>query len=231
MRGFVSADWLIGMMIFIVFVSFAFAYYANVIREESSPLSISKEFIADEIADFIYINVYDIPVHYDSASAQSDAVLYFDYNWPNGERNTTRVYFGDDGDDNRSCIISNGRLYWQSDLSAGFNNFTVRYSDNNASKRCAGSFGTGGAIKAVPWPEEHTKMLSWSRIEEMNATDYESFRSEQGIDRGFRILFNISGANFTYGPPEPLMSDVFVVRRFGTVEETGELADLRIMVW
>lgn len=226
MRGIVSADWLVAIMIFLVFVSFSFVYYTQTVRQKAHPLADTKEFVADQITGYLFIDTYEIPVQYSSGGPQSDAVLHFDYSWPNGEPNTTRVFMNGAS---QPCTIDSGTLYWESDLVAGTNNFTVRYSDNNVSSRCTDSLS--GGTQVIPWSEEYSSMLSQDRVDEMNSTPYGTFKSSLAVDRDFRIELNISGTNYTYGPPTPTVSDVYIVRRFGKTEENGEQADIRIHVW
>ena len=226
-KGFVQVDWVIGVSIFIIFSALTIIYYTNLTAiEQVHPLQDSASMFADTIMDYLQVDAYSVPVKYDAAAPASDVVFYLDLIWPVGQ-NTTSVL--KDGT-SQECYITGERLYWKSDVTSGKNNFTVRFRDLEQSLQCTDTLALGGAVQTFPGAMEKSLMLSQTRIDEMNATNYSLFKNSLNIDRQFRVEMDINGTEFNYGPVTPL-TDIFAREKWGTILETDERVSMRILVW
>ncbi|GEM_PF-800815 len=226
-RGLVSVDWAVGIGVFLIFVAISFSYYSSVFPPGDGTLEDASLYAADQILDEIKVDVYDVPVVFDSPSSASDQVLYFNYTWPYG-KNTTMVY---SGGTSLPCYISGDTVYWEADLSAGRNHFMMRYSNQSVPMRCTSSLSISQINKTAPWAEEHHRMFSQSQITAMSGTPYGTFSDRLNLNMDFRIYINESGTVTEYGIIPPNSTSVRVLRRWGTMEDTGNDVEVRILVW
>ena len=227
-RGFVSVDWILGIAIFTVFTAFGIVYFVNIAPSPESPLQDVTGLIAEKVLDYIQVDVYQVPLIYNSSGPETDAVLYFDFTWPSGTRNSTRVFA--DGTE-LPCIIQGDRFYWQANLTAGVNTFRIKMSNQTTSMRCTGTFSTAGARRVIPFSLEKEKMISQARLNQMVSTNYGSFKTAQGINRDFQVALNVSGNLITYGATPLNATNVYVKEKWKRIEENGQPVNIIIKVW
>ncbi len=221
-------DWIVAIGVFLVFIGAGFQYYSNLFQSRAQPMELVVGDISDRVTDFLKTDVYEVPIKVNSPVAKSD-VLYFDYTWPSeGAKNSTKIL---QDSASKDCIISGSTLYFQTDLNVGENFFTMRYSDKNVSMNCSGTFGTGNSNQTIPWAGVKRNMISQSNIDEMNATDYTTFKNNQGINRDFRVNVNVSGSVNYYGLNPPSATNVYVRETRWALEETDEEVIIRILSW
>ncbi|RLI95892.1 MAG: hypothetical protein DRO99_05245 [Candidatus Aenigmatarchaeota archaeon] len=225
----VKIDGIIGIMIFLVFTSWSMVYFFNTfVTEKEYPMTEVADDISDKIIDYVTIDSYEIPVSITVENASTDNVFYFDYSWPSeGAKNSTMVY---KSGTEQECLISGSRLYWQSDLDPGQNHFTVTYSDKNVTLVCDDSIQTSNINQTIPWAAVKENVVSQDRINDMTSSSYGSIQRSLGIERDFRVVFNVSGTLTEYGKLTPNSTDVFVKSTYHAME-SGDRVDIRIMVW
>jgi hypothetical protein len=231
-KGDVSPDWIIAVFIFVIFVSWSFQYYSTLYRVKSSPLDEAALAVSSTITSNITLSVYDTPVSYVSPIAESNSVMYAGYYWTSaGEKNTTMVL--NSASSQLSCKIDGNTIYWQANVVAGENNFTIRVSNRTASvMNCTGTFSTTGANVTIPRASDRKIMLSSAALDAMVATNYTVFKADRSINRDFRLTVEPSAGSVTnYGSVPPNASNVFAHKTWYKVEEGGASAVVSVLVW
>ena len=227
MRGSVGVDWVIGLGVFLIFVSISFTYYSSMFQKEASPLEDAADYVADQVMGYLKVDVYDVPVRFYAPGSASSQVLYFNYTWPYGKE-TTQVYSGTTG---LPCYISGDTVYWRSDVSAGYNYFRVRYSNQTTAMRCTSSLDLSQLNKTAPFAAERQQMLSRAKVNEMLSASYGAFSDSLDLNMDFRLYLNESGTVTEYGLSPPNATSTRVVTRWGRMEDNNNEAELRILVW
>ena len=181
---------------------------------------LSLAFRTPGTVDAISVTAQDVHVKYDGGPA----VLRFDFNWPLGTQNSTMAL--DTAGNPLDCRIDGNTIYWGV---PGSGSYTIRYSDAEVMMRCDDN-PTGPIVDVVPWAGVPQKLFSPERISEMNATPYNTFRGDLGIEQGFRVWINMSGTEYWYGPTPPPTSRIYTAEKWGMLE-TGEPVGVRILMW
>ncbi len=224
-------DWVLAFGVFLVFSLWAFAYYTSFYPRAfgMEDLKEAANSISNAVIDYLEISVYDVPVRFNSSSQASDAVLYLDYTWNSGIKNSTRILLGSQ---DLPCMLSGSRVYWQSDLAQGYNYFTMRFNNYNTTLNCNSSFSTANATRAFPWTEERKTMVALGKINQMRAMNFTGFKNEIGANRDFRVIIQYpGGAETWYGMNPPNATNVYVKNMWSTIEDTGERIKLSVLVW
>lgn len=221
-------DWIVAIGMFFVLVGVGFQYYSNLFQTRAQPLELVVGDISDSITGFLLADVYEVPVKVSSSGARPD-VLYFNYMWPSGgAKNSTRILQGSTGLD---CNITDGAVYWQANLIAGDNYFTMRFSNKSVDMNCTDSFSLANANKTIPWVEVKKNMISQSRINEMSGISYSTFKSDRRINRDFRVKINVSGTVTNYGLNPPNATSVYIRETRWALEETDGEVIIRVLTW
>lgn len=223
-----NIDWAVAIAAFLLFVVWAMAFFANMVTvDEESPIE-ALEFISEKVIENLTVKVHSMPVkvNYSNESA-SNVVLYFEYRWPFGKE-TTKVY--KDGV-SQTCNITGNRLYWQSDLDAFVNHFTVKYSEQDASLFCTGGFTVVNETQVIPFVAEEGEEISLASIINMNATNYSVFKSRLEITRDFNITIENASTVVSYGLQPPKATDTFSKGITSTLEETDGNITIRLLTW
>lgn len=224
-----DVDWVVGIMVFLIFVGWAFSYYFAIFQQGENQFEIAAATETEKVMNFIAIDVYEIPVKYNSGSAVSDAVLKAKSIWYHGGKNATRVFAGDEAS---PCRIDGDDLYWQADLAGGFNYFTIETADANTTMNCTGSFPISSFNLSVPWAFEKEGMLSLTKIYEMANMSYDDFRTSAGINHNLKIKIEKPSGEISYGrsaPGGPANAYSKVHQR--KIFETSEWANVTVTVW
>jgi len=224
-----NIDWTVAFGVFLVFVIWAFAFYGQLFVAEEDSLASAMEKISDSLLDNLTVSVHSMPikVNYSNVSV-SNAVLYFEYRWPFG-KNTTKIY---KGSDSQTCNITGNKVYWQSDMDAFLNYFRMEYSEQKANLSCTGGFSVVNETQVVPFAAEEQEKISLAKINEMNATNYSSFKSILGILRDFNITIKNSSATImSYGLPPPGVSNVFSKKVMRRLEDRDENITIVFLTW
>jgi hypothetical protein len=218
-------DWIIAIALFLVFVSWSFVYYMGAFSFTPDTGS-GVEGISGKVIGFLETDSYDVPVEFSSPGSGS-RVLYLDFSWPAYSKNSTRIFSGDQP---LPCMISGDRVYWQADLSAGSNIFTMRYCTENTTPQCSSLFPPVNATQAMPWAAEKGSAISQARTDQMLATNFYVFRQALGINSDFRVELESGGIVTAYGPAPPLGYDVYV-KETPHVTEDREAVTVRVLTW
>ncbi|UCD06893.1 MAG: hypothetical protein JSW41_03590 [Candidatus Aenigmatarchaeota archaeon] len=220
-----NIDWIIAIALFLIFVSWSFVYYMGFFSI-TPDMRAGVEGISDKVMDFLSIDVYDVPAVFNSTEVGS-RVLYMDFSWPGYSKNSTRIF---SGNQSLPCYISGNRVYWQADLIQGENKFEMRYYDENVSLFCNSSFSLANATQVIPWVSEKNKAISQTKINQMLATNFYSFRNLLGISQDFRVELEINNVTTGYGTTPPLGYDVYVKETHG-IKEDNNVVKIRVLTW
>jgi hypothetical protein len=224
-----DVDWIVGIFVFILFVAWSFSFYLAIFQEGGNQFEIAAGTERNKITEFLSVDVHEAPVKYDSPGAVSSGVLKAKSVWYSGEKNSTRVF---SGDESLPCRISGGDLYWQADLAGGYNYFSIQTASVNTTLNCTGTFGISPFNLTTPWAFEKKTMLSLTRVSEMVNTSYGEFRDSIGLSGDFRIDVKMAGEDIGYGKSIPegainVNSKEFRKRLF----ETSETVNVTIALW
>lgn len=231
-KGFIQVDWIIAFFIFLIFLSWSYQYYATLFRSKSIPLDQAALGVNDIIMDNITNEVYDIPLSYNSPLQQSNSIMYAYYYWTSeGETNSTMVLSNTSSA--LACMISGNAVYWRSDVVAGQNNFTIRVSNRTAAvKNCSATLSTSNANITVPRAGDMKIMVSQAAIDALNAINYSQFKTNNLINRDFRLSFEVTGGSTTYyGSIPPNTSTIFSLEKWYTIEETNGKVRITSLIW
>ncbi len=236
-----NIDWVIAMTVFILLLAWSFAFYANLFKNTSQPIASAADAINDKVIDFLSTDTYDITVRYNTSDSVSAAKFCINITWPEGTRNSTQVYLNSTRGNNLTCNITDGILYWTSDVVKGDNYFLVHMSNISVDLNCTSTqlqlnIYSDGINQTVPWVMEKETLFSQTNINKLdsqhaNYVGYESFKTSHGIERDFRIEIGNSTSVITYGPSLPLNTPVYSMERFGRIDETSENINITVMVW
>lgn len=229
MQGRIEIDAIIGIIIFLSFLTWGFFFYNTLTAEESYPLTEVSSDINDKIIEYLMVDVTTLPMEYTAPNTTNDAVLYLNYIWPSGTKNSTKIFAGTT---QLSCQFVGNTLYWQADVTNESSNyFTMRYSTQDKDLQCNSTFTIEDESQVIPFAGETRKMISLANINTMKGTGYSTFKNSLGIDRNFLIEFNISGTLSTYGESLPVASDVISHKTSNVIEESNARVDINVMVF
>lgn len=219
-----NVDWVVAFAVFMLFVSLSFVYYLGFF-EQRLDISQGLDALAGRIVSSLEAPEYSMPVKYDSAEAGL-GVLYAEAVLPEGMDEHVKVTGGSGG---LGCMLSGDRLYWEADLVAGDNLFTITYS-NYTTLACVASLDTSGANQSFPLSAVKSLKLSETRLGELQAMDYQGFRASMAVQNNLRLEWDgdVSGS---YGPEPPGNRDVFVRVFTRPLLESPGTAEIRALSW
>lgn len=227
-----EVDWIIAFVVFLGFVIWSFGYYSGIFpsRLATQDMSLAASLIGDRVVNYLEMDVYDVPIKYDSEGNVSGAVLYFNYTWPSEDaKNSAKVLIGNTS---LPCLFSDDTLYFQSNLSSGSNYFTARFNNQSSTLNCGSSFSTSGANLTLLWAEEKSGMLSLEKINTMLGMNFSAFRNTIGSDRNFRVLIDyLNGTEYVYGVTPPNATNVYVSSTWNLIEESSGRVKISVLVW
>ena len=218
-----NVDWAIAVSVFLVFIGLGFALYWGLFETNQNPVQPSLENVNQKVLDFLEVDSWRVPVTYNSSQPEL-AVLYLDFPWPEGARNSARIL---DSGLELSCVLQGDRLYFEANVDEGENNFDLTFANVSSPLMCDSTLETAGANLSIPWASEKSVRISQSRISQMLATDYSRFRESLGISRNFRVQAGTS----LYGPSPPAYTNTYARETRSMIQETGQPVTITIMVW
>jgi hypothetical protein len=221
-----NVDWVVAIGVFIAFVSWSFVYYFGIFAGVPSVTG-DLDSINGKITDFLAESVWTLPVAYDS-SEEGTGILYLDNSWPNGTEESAMVM---SGNESLPCMFSGDRLYWGADLAAGENEFDVLYADLEVPLRCDDTLETSGANQTIPMVAERREMVSESRILDMVSMSPVHFALLLGINRDFRVEWEMGGESYYYGDEIPRDINVYVKETVKDVMEGSGPVNIRVISW
>jgi hypothetical protein len=224
-----DVDLVIGTILFLVFVGWAFSYYFAMFQQSEGQFELAAAVETERIMNFMAVDVYEAPVRYEAGSAVADAVLKAKSVWYHGEPNATRVFAGEEA---LPCRLDGDDLYWQADLAAGYNYFAIKTAAVNTSVNCTASFAISAYNLTVPWAFEKEKMLSLTKIYEMANMSYASFKNSSGVNQDFKISIEKASGGLEYGrsaPSGPV--NVYSKKYQKRIFETAEDANVTVAIW
>jgi len=223
-----DVDWIVGIFLFLVFVSWGFSYYFAMFSGNEVQFEQTAELERQKIVSFVAVDVYEAPVKYNS-SAASNAVLKAKSVWYSGEKNATRVLSNENA---LPCRIDGDDLYWQANLAQGFNVFRIRTASVNTTANCTGTFTITSSNLTVPWALESKEMASLTKIYEMANTTYEGFRDAIGTNMNFRFVLEAPSGDINYGKAIPSGAvNVYSKKTGMKMFETSESVNITVAVW
>lgn len=221
-------DWIIAITVFLVFTAWAFSYYSTLFPKISEPLESAVFLIQDKLLDWLEIDVYKVPIRFSSTNSTTSSVLYFDFLWPTGTKNSTTIL---KDSTQLLCEISDNRIYWQDDLDEGVNYFSMEFANVSTTLNCTANLNKSIVNQTTPWAEEKKQLISQSKINEMQATSYDDFKDSLGITMDFRIEIETNTSTTSYGKTIPSDRNVWVVVTSNKIWESGKIANVSIAVW
>ncbi len=224
-----NIDWVVAISLFIIFVTWAFGYFSSLAAVKSDELKGIIDVINNKIMDYITAEEVTVPISHYALIGTEDTVLFFQYNWTFG-KNTTRI-FSDSGVE-KDCTIINNTVYFRTSLVSNDNFFTMVYHNEELPEpKCSGTFFLGVNESSSLLIEERSRLVSQERINNMTNTSFSAFRDVLNVRRDFRIEIEKASGNVTFGPSQPLTSNVFVKETISGLLETKEGVKIRVLLW
>ncbi len=221
-----NVDWVVAIGVFIAFVSWSFVYYFGIFADVPS-VAADLDSINERLVGFLTESVWSLPVVYDS-STEGTRILYLDNAWPNGTKESVIVM---SGEETLPCMFSDDRLYWEADLVAGENEFNVLYADLEVPLRCDDTLETSDANQTIPMVAETREMVSESRMLDMVSMSPVHFALLLGINRDFRVEWEMDGGSYEYGYDIPRDINVYVKETVKDVMEGSGPVSMRVISW
>lgn len=222
-----NIDWAVAISVFLLFFVWSFFFYTNIYTMDQDITS-SLESISDSVLENLTVKVHTMNVKVYSQSDQTDIIMSTEYIWPFG-KNTTKVYLDSE---EKECIISNDMIFWQSDLSRGYNYFDVKYSEQDSNMSCSGNFSQPAQDNFFMYSAEEVEQISLARLNQMLSSDYQEFKSGLGITKDFNVSTETySGNKTSYGIPPPKASNVYSKKVLRVLEETQEQITIHFLTW
>jgi hypothetical protein len=221
-----NVDWAVAVSVFLVFIGIGMAYYWGLFETDSNAIGLSLDTVNSKVLDYLTVDSWKVPVRYTS-SAAGLAVMYLDFSWPQGTKNSTRIL---DSGLPLSCMFQGNRLYFEADVEQGDNDFLMTFANVSESPACNSILDTANSNASLPMASEKSRTVSQSRIDQLLASDYGQFRQSLGITRNVRIEID-SGVTSTYGPQPPQYTNTYVRETRSLIQETGQPVTVRVMVW
>lgn len=217
-------DWIVAIVTFIILAVFSFNYYTAFFVYQADLENVAGT-INERVLDTIMVDSYTVPVYYNSSGAQNDKILYIDFTWPQGTKNSTKILINEV---EQQCLIVGDTLYWQSNLANGDNKFGMRFSELSIPMNCEDPLAISDEVRATPWSMEKTEKLSQGNLNSLSLVNYEDYKNFISVSRDLRVE---TSTGFSYGPQPPRNIDVYVFEKNTTIVETGQSVKLRVFVW
>jgi hypothetical protein len=227
-------DWIIAVVTFLMFVTWAITYYSNMPTAGEFSVSSSAMKAGKKITDYMKTQYTTLPANITSPASASNAVMWAYMNWTGNETNTTRVVLDRLSNTSLDCMVSGSRLYWRADLSSGENYFFIQYADMQSAMNCDHSLTESDENQTTPWAAERMNIFSSSRNSQFCAlanSSYEGLKDSIGTTFDFNVLIGEGGPETECGLPVPISGrDVFVFRSSGRLWEGGEV-NVSVRLW
>lgn len=220
-------DWIVAIVVFLVFVGWAFSYYFTLFPENRDALKPVVEIDRDKIMDFLQTDVYTLPVKLNSSTVDN-AVLKASGFWYHGTKNSTKVF---QGSVSLPCMIIGDDLYWVANLSSGWNYFGIEFSGVETNLNCNSTFSLVNVTQTVPWTIERKEMISLSKINNMTNTSYEKFKKNLGIEEDFSLSLKWDGSEVNYGRKIPEVRNVYAKKYESLMWENSKPINISMRVW
>ena len=218
-----NLDWIVAMIAFLLLAVFSFNYYTAFFVHQADLGNVASV-INERVTDSITVDSYSVPVYFNSSMDQSDKILYADFTWPHGTENSTAIFIGNI---EQQCMISGGKIYWQSSVKEGDNIFRMEFSNVSVPMNCDDDITIESEERATPWSMERETALSQQKITRLSTIDYNRYRRSISVSRDIRI----ETTGFSYGPLPPRNIDVYAFGKNITIAETSERVFMKVLVW
>jgi hypothetical protein len=219
-----NIDWMVAIVTFLILTVFSFNYYTGFFTAQAD-LGMAAEAVNDRVINSMLTQSYSLPVYYYSPGQQSGKVLYTDFVWPQGTRESTRILLNGV---EQPCLISGDRVYWQSNLINGANIFTMTFANVTATLHCQDNVTIQDEDEATPWSMETKESIAQNKLNIMSLLGYEEYRKVISVSRDMRI--EVSNG-FSLGPQPPQNIDVYAFQMNSTIAETAQDVQIRVLVW
>jgi hypothetical protein len=224
-----DVDSIVGIFVFLVFVTWGFSYYFMLFEESENIFGVVAGIERDKIIEYMSSDVFEIPVMYNSPDDVNNGVLKAKSIWYHGERNATNVF---SGGQSLPCRVSGDDLYWESDLTTGPNYFKIQIADLEKPMNCSGTFSISSFNLTEPWVFENKKMISLTKINDMMNMSYDDFKEAISVNEDFKIKIERAGGDIEYGKSIPEgPANVVSKQMERKIFETSEIVNITVAVW
>lgn len=233
-------DWIVALVIFLMFVGWAFAYYSVFNSGNMMSRSGSASLAGEKVIDHLSVRVSSVPAVFSSGSAGDDFTLVAYVNWSGVEDESARVVTEQMTNASLPCkiVFDEGkwlyRIHWNASLVVGDNFFFIEFADLDTSLNCDQSVPLSTDKQTTLWAAEYKDIFSTARNSDicglMNSS-YEQKKSEIGITFDFNVLIDEPGASRTCGKAVPKAGrEVFVYPATGELFEGGDV-NISVRLW
>ncbi|MBN2331003.1 MAG: hypothetical protein JXC85_04245 [Candidatus Aenigmarchaeota archaeon] len=234
-------DWIVAVVIFLMFVGWAFAYFTVLSSGSVVSRSESAGFAGEKVIDHLAVRVSSVPASFSSGSPGDDITLFAYVNWSGAEENSARVVGEQLSNASLPCVISSPagpgecwKVHWNASLIVGDNHFFIEYADLDTALNCNQSVPKSDDNETGLWAAEYKDVYSAARNSDvcgsMNSS-YEQMKAELGMTFDFNVLIEEPGGPYTCGRAVPMAGrEVFVYPASGSLFEGGDV-NISVRLW
>ncbi len=234
-------DWIVALVIFLMFTGWAFAYYTIFNSGSIMSRSESAAIAGGRVIDHLTVRASSVPASYSSGTTGDDFTLAAYMDWSGPENMSARVVTEQMSNASLPCVISSPSgpgstwiLHWNASLVQGSNHFFIEYADLDTSLNCDQSVPKSTANAASLWAAEMKDVFSTARNSDFCGSANSSYaqkKSDIGITFDFNVLIEEPGASYTCGRAVPRTGrEVFVYPARGMLFEGGDV-NMSVMLW
>ena len=122
-------DWIISVVIFLMFVTWSFAHYSLLGSSQTVSRSDAALTAAEKISDYMPAELLMIPANITSGADASGVTVWAYMNWTSDQKNSTAVVLNRLSGSSLNCNATGLNLYWEADLTTGDNYFFIKSID------------------------------------------------------------------------------------------------------
>jgi hypothetical protein len=233
-------DWIVAVIVFLMFVVWAFAYNSLLSAGQIVSMSESAKRAGSRLADYMAVGVRRMPVNFTPPSpSEYTLTAYVSLDGLSG--NSTRVLNSSMANGSLTCWLTDDlpgpgdvrQVFWNATLAAGSHYFFIEAMDENVTPLCAQTGGMA-ASHADAWAVEGVRMFSSEKNARLCAlmnSSYAEAKSGAGIAYDFNVLLETASGTSACGATVPRSGrTVFVYEEKGALFEGGGV-NLSVRLW
>lgn len=237
-------DWIVAVVTFIMFTSWAFAYFSLI---KSGELLTSSEFALTEgksVIDFLSVNAESLPVNISSATDAENAVIWANINWSRTDENSTRAVVDRFSNVSLPCMIvfadpsgpdaGKVSVYWLANLSTGNNFFYLENIVLNTTMQCGDTLSNPSENQTSTWAMVKRKMFSSVKNSQLCTqinTSYDEIKARMGVSLDYNVQIETGSGDLSCGYPIPKTNnDIYMVPESNYLWEGGSV-NITVRLW
>ncbi|UCD03101.1 MAG: hypothetical protein JSV63_00485 [Candidatus Aenigmatarchaeota archaeon] len=227
-------DWIISVVIFLMFVTWGFAHYSLLGSSQTVSRSDTALSAAEKISDYMSAELLITPVNITSDADANGVTVWTYMDWTAGQRNSTLVVLDRLSGTSLDCSTTDQKLYWEANLTTGDNYFFIKNIDWEVPINCNQSITIGDDNQTSMWGTESLEIFSSDKNSQICTQinqSYQTVKRTIGVTFDFNVLVEQGGLEYECGTIVPASGrDVFVFPFSGSLWEGGDV-NISVRLW